>query len=498
MIWQSLVLFAVVGLGKPFSIEIVDDQTGRGVPLVEAKTVNDIIYVTDSNGRIAFNEPGLVGRRVFLHIKSHGYEYPKDGFGFRGVAIKVTEGGHAQLKLHRINIAERLYRVTGGGAERDTILLGLEPSRKEPLLNGEVLGSDSVVNVIHNGKLHWFWGDTNRPSYPLGNFQVPGATSLLPKDGGLDPAKGVDLTYYIGTDGFAKETCHMPGPGPTWIGAAVELPDENGVPRIYAHYVKVRNYLEVYEQGLVVWNDDEAKFDKFKVFDRPMPNVACHPFRHEDGGVEYLYLPTPYPYMRVKANVQAFSDPGQYEAFTPLKAGSDPKNPVLDRDDSGKLRLDWKLNAPLLDDKTAETLTAAGAMNPEDSPRSLKDAETGKPVRAHGGSVYWNAYRKRWVMIFVEMGGTSSLLGEVWYAEAETPTGPWTSARKIATHDKYSFYNPKQHPYFDQNGGRVIYFEGTYTATFSGNPSPTPRYEYNQVMYRLDLSDPRLKLPPVN
>ena len=37
-------------------------------------------------------------------------------------------------------------------------------------------------------------------------------------------------------------------------------------------------------------------------------------------------------------------------------------------------------------------------------------------------------------------------------------------------------------------------FEGTYTTGFTDNKCPTPRYEYNQVMYRLDLSDPRLKL----
>ncbi len=38
-------------------------------------------------------------------------------------------------------------------------------------------------------------------------------------------------------------------------------------------------------------------------------------------------------------------------------------------------------------------------------------------------------------------------------------------------------------------------FEGAYTATFSGNKDPTPRYDYNQVMYQLDLSDERLALP---
>jgi len=56
--------------------------------------------------------------------------------------------------------------------------------------------------------------------------------------------------------------------------------------------------------------------------------------------------------------------------------------------------------------------------------------------------------------------------------------------------DKYSFYNPKQHPYF--TAGRFVFFEGTYTHTFSGNSDQTPRYDYNQIMYRLDVDSPRL------
>jgi hypothetical protein len=64
------------------------------------------------------------------------------------------------------------------------------------------------------------------------------------------------------------------------------------------------------------------------------------------------------------------------------------------------------------------------------------------------------------------------------------------------SHERYSFYNPKHHPYFDQEGGRVIYFEGTYSHTFSGSEeTATPRYDYNQILYRLDLSDVRLCLP---
>jgi hypothetical protein len=105
--------------------------------------------------------------------------------------------------------------------------------------------------------------------------------------------------------------------------------------------------------------------------------------------------------------------------------------------------------------------------------------------------VNWNDYRKKWIMIATQLGGTSNL-GEVWYSEAPELTGPWLRTRKIVTHERYSFYNPVHHPFFDQAGGRLIHFEGTYVNTFSGNPDTTPRYDYNQIMYRLDLSDPQL------
>ncbi len=83
-------------------------------------------------------------------------------------------------------------------------------------------------------------------------------------------------------------------------------------------------------------------------------------------------------------------------------------------------------------------------------------------------------------------------MGEVWFSEAPTPEGPWVNAVKVATHDDgstndYSYYNPTQHPFFDEQGGRIIYFDGTYSDTFSGNSNPTPLYDYNEMMYRLDL-----------
>src|SRR4029079_16823024 len=69
---------------RPFAITVVDAQTGRGVPLVELKTVHGLRLVTDSNGIVAFHEPGLMDQTVFFHVSGHGYEFPKDGFGIRG------------------------------------------------------------------------------------------------------------------------------------------------------------------------------------------------------------------------------------------------------------------------------------------------------------------------------------------------------------------------------------------------------------------------------
>src|SRR5260221_8205969 len=45
------------------------------------------------------------------------------------------------------------------------------------------------------------------------------------------------------------------------------------------------------------------------------------------------------------------------------------------------------------------------------------------------------------------------------------------------------------------DGGRSIFFEGTYTHSFSGNADQTPRYDYNQIMYKLALDDPRVAIP---
>jgi hypothetical protein len=486
--------------GRYFAIEVVDGQIGRGVPMVELQTTSSVRYYTDSNGLVAFREPGLMNKRVWFGVSAHGYEFPADGFGSRGVTLETRPGGSARLTVKRLNIAERLYRITGQGVYRDTVLLGRRPPVAEPLLNAEVTGQDGVLNAVYRGKLYWFYGDTSRLSYALGNFSMTGATTELP--GRIDPSVGFDLKYFVGRDGFARPMAPMKGEGVVWLFGLVVLPDESGRERLLASFQRRRGLGRVLENGFVVYNDEKDLFEKLKgvALDPPL-FPRGYPFRVRRGGTEYLYFTAPYPAVRVRADWKSYLDPASYEGYTCLKPGtrSGGKDRVqFDRDARGKLVWGWKKDTPPLNPRDQEDLITAGRMRREETPFRLRDADGGKPILLNSCSCFWNDYRKRYVMIASELFG-ATMLGEVWYSEADQPEGPWGPARKIITHankkgDAHDFYNPTQHPFFDQEGGRVIYLEGSYVNTFSGNPHPTPYYEYNQIMYRLDLSDPRLRL----
>lgn len=487
---------------KYFKIQVVDQQTGRGVPLVELRTTNNIRYFTDSNGIIAFYEPGLMDREVFFFVESHGYEFPKDGFGFHGTRLKTTPGGNAVIKINRINIAERLYRVTGQGIYRDSVLTGHPVLLQNPVLNGQVTGQDSVYACIYRDRLFWLWGDTNRPSYPLGHFSTAGAVSNLPLKGGLDPAVGINLEYYVDDKGFSRPICPFKETGLIWLDGLLTVKDNEGRERMVAKFARMKSLGEAYERGLVVFNDVTQSFEplvRSGVEFLPYSNSG-HALRVGVDGEEYYYFATQFPLavrMRVRAKWEDIIDPNQYEVLTSLgpKISSDGDIRWLDlTKDENPYR--WIRTGRLIDSETFTRSSLIKALEEEKKDVYLYDIESGKKISPHGGSVYFNNYRKRWIMITVQQFGESSFLGEVWYAEADTPVGPWAYARKIVTHNQYSFYNPKQHPYFDKEDGRRVFFEGTYSYTFSGSAeNSTPRYDYNQVMYRLNLDDSRLTLP---
>jgi len=463
---------------KYFKIQVVDQQTGRGVPLVELRTTNNIRYFTDSHGIVAFYEPGLMDMEVFFFVESHGYEFPKDGFGFRGKRLKISPGASAIIKIDRLNIAERLYRITGQGIYRDSVLTGHPVPLKKPVLNGQVMGQDSVYTCLYRGRLFWMWGDTGRPSYPLGHFATAGAVSDLPEHGGLDPAIGINLKYYVDENGFSKKMCPLKERGMVWADGLLTVKDNEGRQRMIAKFDRLINMGDIRERGLLVFNDETKTFE---------PLVRS-------GDIDFLPFPA---CMRVRAEWNDVIDPNHYEVLTALepKKTAGQRAPRLDLGKS-ETPYRWIPFDQLTGNDTSAKTSVIEALKKEKKNVHLYDIESGSKIIPHGGTVYFNAYRQRWVAIFVQQFGESSFLGEVWYAEADTPVGPWAYARKIATHNKYSFYNPKQHPFFDKDDGRVLFFEGTYSFTFSGTAeNATPRYDYNQIMYRLNVDDPRLALP---
>ena len=489
--------FSAAGPAEYFKIQVADSVTGRGVPLVELRTVNNIRYYTDSNGIVAFYEPGLMNQEVFFFVESHGYEFPKGGFGYRGTKLRTLPGGSAVLKIGRVNIAERLYRVTGQGIYRDSILTGLAAPLKNPVINGLVLGQDSVYTCIYRGRLFWLWGDTAKPSHPLGHFATAGALSDLPQHGGLDPSIGVDLDYFVDETGFSRPISPFKERGMIWLDGLIKVKDDRGAERMVAKYARMQSLGEAKERGLVVFND---KTDLFEPLVRSGPDFlpyhdSGHAIAVDVGPDKYCYFGTQFPLavrMRVRALWSHVIDPNRYEVLTSLNISDGGRE--SSRAASEECR--WVSVEELIVGRTTTVTSLIKVIKRERDKTRLYDIESGKPITPHGGTVYYNPHRRRWIMIFVQHFGDNSMLGEVWYAEADTPVGQWAYARKIATHNKYSFYNPKQHPYFDQAGGRIVYFEGTYSHTFSGSAeTATPLYDYNQIMYRLDLDDPRLTLP---
>lgn len=399
-----------------FAIRVVDEQTGRGVPLVELKLANEVKYWTDSAGVAALDEPSLRGREAFLAIRSDGYEYPQETVFGRGVNVRIEPGKTQDVHIRRTMIAERLYRLTGEGIYRDSVMASLPVRAKEPLLNAQVLGQDTVSAAVYGGRIFWIWGDTIGPAYF--NFSVSAATSDLHDD----PAVAVNYRYFTDTKGRAKQMLPLPRKGLVWIEGLIPMKDLLGRERLIATYTRQDGLQFPDECGLALFNDAEQVFKPWVQMPCTKEHVSSHPFLH-DG---YCYL---YPSLRVPNEWNAVQDPKRWEK---------------------------------------------------------RDVQL--PPNAHRPScAVWNEYRQRWVLLLEDTG-------DVYYAEAKQPEGPYTEAVKIIHHDQYNFYNVVTHTFFNQEGGRIIYLEGTYTDSFSGAKEKTPRYNYNQVMYRVRLDDSRLRV----
>ena len=432
----------------PCRIEVVEKGTGWPVPLVQLRTTHQTSFVTDNAGIIALDAPELLDREVWFDVIGHGYEVKADGFGMRGVRITPQSGKSIRIEVSRTIIAKRLGRATGAGLFAESQKLGLEKDWNET----GIFGCDTVQNAVYQGKLFWAWGDTMLPNYPLGIYDMTGATTALQPLDRFEPPLRLRFDHFKDSAGRPRGIAKMPGQGPTWAGGFVTLPDKTGTPRLCATYSKIRGHLEAYEIGLCVWNDVSSCLELLRVLwtksekhPTAPPFPDGHPVLWKDAqGKEWALFGNPLPNLRCPAMFESWQDATKWESIKPQA-----------------------------------DLAAAG--------------ESKKRVKPHSGSIAYNAFRKRWVTVFMENFGKPSVFGELWYAEAPAPTGPWGTTVKILTHDNYTFYNPRIHPEFTKDGSPILIFEGTYTQEFANHAVATPRYNYNQILYRLDLDDPALK-----
>jgi hypothetical protein len=336
--------------------------------------------------------------------------------------------------------------------------------------------------VPYQGRLFWCYGDTF--GLAAATFSVSCATSRLPGKGGLDPGISVDLTYFVDATGFSRNMLPLPRPGLVWIEGLFTVSDQTGHERLLATYTRQPGLQLATERGVAVFDDAAGEFRVLAELPLRRGHVSSHPFQITEQGVRYWYL---FPHQRVRDDWKALTDPKSWESYTCLEPGTafDANNPRLDRRPDGTLAWSWKPDTDRIDAGEERQLIARGLMKEEEAFFALRDGDSGEETRASPSSVAWNAYRGKWILL-------AERIGSVYYAEADQPIGPWNHAVKIVGHDDYNFYNVVQHPFFDQEDGRVVYFEGTYTASFSGAKELTPRYDYNQIMYRLRLDDPRL------
>ena len=538
--------------GNYFRIRAVDRETGRGIPMVRF-TVDSasIDYYTDSAGVIAFDEAGLMGADVYFRVEGFGYQIPLNEHRERALVLHVRPGGTSEVELQRMLPGQRLYRITGLSPYRDSRLLGdAVPFRRSPLVSN-VMGQDSVYIERYRDRLFWLWGDTFIPlSWQFdAHHEVTSATGPPPGDS-FDPDVGVQFDYFTNDDGFPKKMVAPDDGGTmTWFDGLVNLSDAKGRERLFALYVQMRQLpldenvppeqighpvsmwwtdhyradtiaiqrlgesgrsVEEYTarmaaaerrytrvtRGVMEFRDDDEHFHvvaEFPLREVDELHIGSQPLRVRRNARDMIYFCGLFPNRRVTAEVESFTNIEAYESFTCLRPGTrfDNTEEQLDRKKDGSLRWSWKRQTSPIGPREQASLVEAGRIRPEERWIVFRDVKSDREVLTQHNSVRWNPHRHRYVGLFTEQSDT---LTDCWYAEADSPTGPWVYMQHVISLNGYTFYNPCH--YFYKDGGRRIYVEGTVTTWMGIGPRvPIPRYNYNQMMYRLDLRDPRLFLP---
>ena len=467
-----------------FLFSFIDSQTQRPIPLVTIEMRNGLKFVSDNGGNIFIDSPELIGKKVYFLVYSHGYELPeKNLFNEHGIISQLIPGCHQSVSMTRTNIAERLYRITGTGLYHHTQKAGLTNPATD-LIESSVLGQDSTVACKVGNKIYWMWGDTL--GYVGFNF---GACSGWTTTENLDLEKGYKINYFTDKNGFSKPMIPYKS-GLRWAEGILpfKVPGKKDY-QIAAKYVVHETLEKVKEHGFAVFDSKKQQYRIIKRFKNQAYHHNAHPVPLKVNKEDWYSW---QPWQIFKATLTDFVSSKRQWSFTCIKKDADKtklKSEDFIRNSNGQLVFSWQKNGIPYQPKLQMKLHKRGLITDADYWLRPRDVLTGIPLDAFNGSICWNDHLKKWVMI------NQGKLGDIWFSIAPSFTGPWMYGKRIISHQKYNFYNPVHHSFLDQRSGKDIFIEGTYTNYFSGNSERTPRYDYNQIMYKLNLENPELEMP---
>jgi hypothetical protein len=85
-----------LGVPAPFTMRVVDDQTGAPVPGLRITTDNGIVCYTQRHGDVYWTEWSLMNRRVRFEVNDKNHRFDPVA-----VTLGVMYGGQGALKVHR-------------------------------------------------------------------------------------------------------------------------------------------------------------------------------------------------------------------------------------------------------------------------------------------------------------------------------------------------------------------------------------------------------------
>src|SRR5262249_37826656 len=159
---------------------------------------------------------------------------------------------------------------------------------------------------------------------------------------------------------------------------------------------------EELEHGIAIFDDKSATFEAAKKLplDEKWRHPAGHPIVHDEGGKRWLLIGQPVPTVRVPATLADVLDPTKYEVFTRATKNRGPgaswQGSVEGPPTDSSLEARWLKKKSIRPDEAR--FCPADAANP------------GERITLHTGTVRWNEFRRRWVMITCQINGKSSHL----------------------------------------------------------------------------------------